>query len=61
MVGVFGWEQGWPLTVGAGALSFAAAVLVLRCIEEPLMRVRAQIRRPRTALVLDEPVPAISD
>jgi peptidoglycan/LPS O-acetylase OafA/YrhL len=59
MVGALGWEQGWPLTVAAGAASLTAAVLVLFCIEEPLMRVRAQIRRVRQAPLM-EPVP-ISD
>ena len=55
----FGLEQGWVLFVLAGALSLAVSVLVLWCIEEPLMRVRAHIRRP--APMLAEPVPAISD
>lgn len=55
---VFGWGQGWPMTIIGGALSFAVAVLILWCVEEPLMRVRSQIRRPAPLL---EPVPAISD
>ena len=57
---VFGWEQGWPMAVVGGVLSLAIALLVLWLIEDPLMRVRAQIRRTGPAPLL-EPMPAISD
>ena len=61
MVSLFGWEQGWRLTLVAGAASFAVAVLVLWGIEEPLMRVRSRIRRAEPMSTPLEPMPAISD
>ena len=45
IAGAFGWEQGWPLAIVAGAASLAVTVLVLWGVEEPLMRVRSSIRQ----------------
>ncbi|MEJ1968876.1 MAG: acyltransferase [Rhizomicrobium sp.] len=56
-----GLAQGWALFALAGALSVAVAVVVLWCIEEPLVRLRAQIRSSRPDREFGESMQAISD
>ncbi|MEI9997220.1 MAG: acyltransferase [Rhizomicrobium sp.] len=52
-IALTGWHQSPRLALVAGAMSLAVSLLVLRFIEDPLVRVRASIRRPQP-----EPIPA---
>ena len=61
-IGLGGLHQSLMLLVVAGALSLGASLLVLRFIEDPLVRLRSAIRRPHgSEPALAETMPAISD
>jgi peptidoglycan/LPS O-acetylase OafA/YrhL len=57
---LFGWQPGWPMTIVTGGLTLAVATLVLWFIEEPLLRIRARIRRDGPAPLI-ESLTAVSD
>ena len=62
VIGLGGLHQGLTLLAVAGSLSLAAAALVLRFIEDPLVRIRSAIRKAEPVpAALGEPMPAISD
>jgi peptidoglycan/LPS O-acetylase OafA/YrhL len=60
-IGVGGLKQGIALFLLAGSLSLIASALVLRFVEEPLVRLRSAIRRAEPLPELAEPMTAISD
>jgi peptidoglycan/LPS O-acetylase OafA/YrhL len=60
-IGLGGLHQGLMLLLVAGTLSLAASALVLRFIEDPLVRLRSAIRKAEPVQALAEPMPAISD
>ncbi len=60
-IGAAGLRPGPALFLVAGAMSLAVSVLVLRFIEDPLVRVRATIRESSPRPLLTETVSAVSD
>jgi peptidoglycan/LPS O-acetylase OafA/YrhL len=58
---IAGIGQGPMLFLFAGSLSLLASLFVLRFIEDPLVSVRATIRRAQPVPVVAESVPVISD
>ncbi|MEJ0044126.1 MAG: acyltransferase [Rhizomicrobium sp.] len=58
---IAGVGQSLELLLIAGALSLLASFAVLKFVEDPLVRVRATIRKSRPESVLAEPMQAISD
>jgi peptidoglycan/LPS O-acetylase OafA/YrhL len=60
-IGLAGIPPSPELLLVAGAASLLTSVLVLRFIEDPLMRLRATIRKAQPQAPLAEPMQAISD
>ncbi|MEI9991500.1 MAG: acyltransferase [Rhizomicrobium sp.] len=58
---IAGVGQSLELLLIAGVLSLLASLAVLRFVEDPLVRVRATIRKPRPEAALGEAMSAISD